>query len=357
MEICHDKCIYLINNDQKNKRKKISFEDNIKKNNIDYSKEKKESNNNQSKNLITSFKKLEKNEEIKKNKEDNNSLNKLLSPEKIINDNMKLIFFNIIKSNKENIDLNSSNIVEDNSEIDDEFFLQRAEKIRYSYIEKLISKACYFPNNNLKNLYNSLIVFDWDDTLFPTSYLAGNGYFSKNNFLPKKEEEKILKKIEKLEKNVIELINLSLRKGKVYIITNAVSGWVEYTSYYFYPNFYKILDKIKIISARRDWEDAFPDNIIKWKMQAFLNLKNFFNNTFVTNIICLGDSMLEIEAGKFLANCFKEAFIKTIKFKENPKPEELNKQLTLVINQFNTIHSSIKNLTVKVEKRKGNENK
>ena len=67
--------------------------------------------------------------------------------------------------------------------------------------------------------------------------------------------------------------------------------------------------------------------------------------------------MLEIEAGKFLANCFKETFIKTIKFKENPKLEELNKQLILVINQFNAIHSSIKNLTVKVEKRKANEKK
>ena len=47
--------------------------------------------------------------------------------------------------------------------------------------------------------------------------------------------------------------------------------------------------------------------------------------------------MLEIEAGKFLANCFKEAFIKTVKFKENPKPDELNKQLILVKNQFNAI--------------------
>ena len=64
--------------------------------------------------------------------------------------------------------------------------------------------------------------------------------------------------------------------------------------------------------------------------------------------------MLEIEAGKFLANCFKEAFIKTVKFKENPNPDELNKQLILVKNQFNAIHSSIKNLTVRVEKRKAN---
>ena len=203
--------------------------------------------------------------------------------------------------------------------------------------------------------YNSLIIFDWDDTLFPTSFLAKNGYFSENLFLAELED-KIQKKLEKLEKSVLELINLSLTKGEVFIITNASEGWVEYTSSKYYPKFFEILDKIKIISARGEWEGTFPDNINKWKMNSFSNLRKYFDSKLVTNIICLGDSMLEIEAGKFLANCFQEAFIKTIKFKEDPKPEELNKQLTLVIKQFNIIHSSIKSLTIRVEKRKVSEN-
>ena len=346
METSYDKIFYSINDSSKFGKKGNILKENLKKNSFDFSKENKNFFCNQSKVSICRIKNPEKKEEISKNEEDNIIKKKSISSDQVINNNMKLLFSNI------NAILNSTSADEDTNENDDEYFLQRAEKIRYSYIQKLVSKD-YLPTNNPKNIYNSLIIFDWDDTLFPTSFLAANGYFSENIFITEKEE-KILKKIEKLEKSVIDLINLSLTKGEVYIITNAAIGWVEFTSKKYYPNLYKILDKIKIISARGECENIFPNNVQEWKRQSFSNLKNYFDNKLVTNIICLGDSMLEIEAGKFLANCFKEAFIKTVKFKENPKPDELNKQLILVKNQFNAIHSSIKNLTVRVEKRKAN---
>ena len=51
---------------------------------------------------------------------------------------MKLIFHGVnIKSIKENSNLNSTSLEEDNDETDDEFILQRAEKIR---MEKKILK-------------------------------------------------------------------------------------------------------------------------------------------------------------------------------------------------------------------------
>ena len=86
-------------------------------------------------------------------------------------------------------------------------------------------------------------------------------------------------------------------------------------------------------------------------------LQNTVDMQLVTNIICLGDSLFEMEAGRILASRFTEAFIKTIKFRETPKLDELIKQLKLVIKQFNLIHSSIKSLTIKVERRKVSENK
>ena len=62
-----------------------------------------------------------------------------------------------------------------------------------------------------------------------------------------------------------------------------------------------------------------------------------------------------MEAGRVLASQFTQAFIKTVKFRERPKPDELNKQLNLVITQFNSIYSAVKNLTVRVEKKKKKE--
>ena len=368
MGIAYDKVNYhRKKNIKKSHLKNSALIENIQKNIVDYPKENKINIINRP---LNKTKKLEKHEEISKSEEDNinndiNIINKDNITKKIntssiqtIDDNIKLLFLNSTKFNKENINinLNSINIEIENDE-DCEYFLQRAEKIRYSYIQKLVSKEYYLPkNNSRKNIYNSLIIFDWDDTLFPTSFLAKSGYFSENIILAEKEQEKIIKKLDQIEKKIIELINISLTKGEVYIITNAAFGWVECTSKKFYPNFYKILDKIKIISARRECENTFPNEVQEWKMQTFLNLRKNFNNNLVTNIICLGDSMLEIEAGRFLANHFQEAFIKTVKFKENPKLDEIYKQLILVIKQFNLIHSSIKSLIVRVEKRKKDEN-
>ena len=336
-------------------RKNSALLENIQKNNVDYSKENKNTINNPPKDSIKKI--PQKKVELFKNPEEISTTKSNKFSEQIIEDNMKMLFANLNKKyNKDNTQLNSNSPNNSDEENDEEceYFLERADKIRYSYIQKLISKAYFLPKTNQKSIqYNSLIIFDWDDTLFPTSFLASNGYLY-DGFSFSEKDEKIQKKIEKLEKSVIDLINLSLTKGEVYIITNAAIGWVECSSKNYYPNFYKMLNKIKIISARGEFENIFPNNVQEWKMKSFSNLKNYFNNKLVTNIICLGDSMLEIEAGKILANCFQEAFIKTVKFKENPKPDELNKQLILVKNQFNAIHSSIKNLTIKVEKRKPN---
>ena len=92
-----------------------------------------------------------------------------------------------------------------------------------------------------------------------------------------------------------------------------------------------------------------------WKIQAFLEMQKNFNKNLVTNIICLGDSIIEMEAAQIIAAKFTQAFIKTIKFKEAPRPDELNKQLLLVLDQFNKIYSGVKNLTIRVEKKTKNE--
>ena len=127
---------------------------------------------------------------------------------------------------------------------------------------------------------------------------------------------------------------------------------MEYSAGRFYPKILPILEKIKIVSARGEYEKVYPGNSRQWKIEAFLRLQNSVNMALVTNLICLGDSLFEMEAGRILASKFSEAFIKTIKFREAPKLEELIKQLKLVCNQFGSIYSSVKNLTIRVERKK-----
>ena len=281
----------------------------------------------------------------KLNKANKKNLEKLKRNNIDFSNNMKNIFNNI--GNITPIKLEK--VTEENKE-ESEFSLKcykKSENIRKVYYSQLLLKRVWIPLNDSQR-HNNLIIFDWDDTLLPTSFLLSKNMIDNENKICEKDRTKI----NKLEQLVSNLLTLSLSKGDVYIITNSGEGWVEESTKKFYPNIKDILEKIEVISARKDYEKKHPNDSKLWKIDAFLNLKNRLNEDLITNIICLGDSVFEMDAGKILASKFIHAVIKTIKFMENPKPEELNKQLNLVLNQFNSIFNSYKNLTVRVEKKK-----
>ena len=294
----------------------------------------------------------ENDEEEEKEENDNNETDEEKKQKKLmITNNIKTVFIDSktgTKEPNENNNNNEENKLSTFTSYDYELnFYRNGNDIRQSYLAKLLTKNVWTPNIKPKQ-HNSIIIFDWDDTLLPTSFLTPGGIFDENIKLSQSDTEKL----SKLEQAVANLLKEAVEKGKVYIITNAGNGWVEYSANRFYPTIMPILEKIKIISARGQYEKVFPGNSRQWKIEAFLNLQKNLNISLVTNIICLGDSLFEMEAGRILASKFTEAFIKTIKFREAPKLDELLKQLKLVCVQFPSIYSSIKNLTIRVERKK-----
>ena len=214
-----------------------------------------------------------------------------------------------------------------------------------------------------KRKYNSIIIFDWDDTLLCSSYIIKHNLFdfpSPKSSTPQeiKKMDRHKERIAKLEFHVLRALTLALNFGDVYIITNATKGWVEFSAQKYYPSCVGILDKIKIISARSNFEEQFPDNSKMWKKCAFLEMGNSYSKNFVTNIICLGDSDNEMEAANLLSTKFQgDVYLKTVKFREEPKPEQIIKQLNLVVDKFEYIHSSVRNITIKVEKKENKDEK
>ena len=268
------------------------------------------------------------------------------------NKNIKEIFNNIgnITNHKNDKEKEKDNNDDKDKEKDDlvlNIYKKDEQYIRKIYYSQLLLKKVWKPINDSKR-HNSLIIFDWDDTLLPTSFLAPRGIFEENSLLNDKDQNKI----NKLQDSVQKLLLLAVSKSDVYIITNSGDGWVEFSAKKYYPKIMDILGKIEVISAREVYEKKFPEDSKRWKVESFLNLKKRLNDELIANIICLGDSIFEMEAGRILASRFIHAVIKTIKFREKPKPEELNKQLNLVLNQFDSIFTSSKNLTVRVEKKR-----
>ena len=345
-----------------NKLIKISYENNheeVYPNSLDTNFSSTKSNTNE---VIEEEEELEENssnegseeEEMEKNEEFKNK-------ELLITNNIKKVFIDS-KRNNSSSDVQLDETNEENKNLEDikrerdlsistfdyELNIFRdSEAVRESYISKLISMKVWNPGMKPK-YHNSLIIFDWDDTLLPTTFLTPKGTFSEDIQLSPSD----YKKMQQIANYVYDILKESIEKGDVYIITNAGINWVQFSANLFYPNISELLKKIKIISARGEYEKSFPGNLRQWKIQAFLNLLKNVDNKLVTNIICIGDSLFEMEAGRILASNFKEAFIKTIKFREAPKLDELLKQLKLVSQQFGAIYSGIKNLTIRIERKK-----
>ena len=188
-------------------------------------------------------------------------------------------------------------------------------------------------------------IYDWDDTLICTSYFKKNDIFTDNFLLTTSDK----KHLNNLEKKVYNLLKLSIENGTTYIITNSADGWIEWSVEKFYPSIYPLLNKIIIKSARSLYEKKYPGNLKKWKIQTFLDLEQELNTGF-NNIICLGDSEQEIDACYLLATRLENCIHKTVKLRSDPKPEDLNKQLNIILDRFMYILNSKKNLTIVVEK-------
>ena len=153
-----------------------------------------------------------------------------------------------------------------------------------------------------------------------------------------------------LEEAAKRILEVSLHHGKTYIITNAAEGWVEFSCQKFFPSVLPLLAKITIISARAKYEAQFPGDVPQWKFNAFFDTQQDLQDGNLKNLVALGDSMMEMEAAQQLAMRFDKALIKTVKFREFPKPNELLKQLNLVIMKFDDIVNNVRNLTIRLEK-------
>ncbi len=260
-----------------------------------------------------------------------------------------------IKTKESSSNLTEFQEIENNNLIDsplpfkrEEQLLRNEEKNINSSIEKLFSNIIWKKDKN-KKLFNSIIIFDWDDTLLCTSLINKYGYYSEMKKYPMND----LIQISLLEAFVMEILEKSFEKGDTYIITNSEKGWVEFSCKKFFPNLFPLLSKLKIISSREKYEKMHPYNFLMWKMEVckYFAKDYNYNINLPTNIISIGDSFADIEAGRSLENKFKKCFIKTIKFVKFPGVKDLIEQLGLILDKFEHIISSCYNWNIKVEKK------
>ena len=167
------------------------------------------------------------------------------------------------------------------------------------------------------------LVFDWDDTLLPSSYIH------------QQQHTKIdtLKDIEELIYQTLYVtLNTKCNVG-VYIITNAAQGWVQYSAARYMPKLLPLLRQCNVISARHLYSTKYINSPQRWKCLA---MEEHIPD-FVSQIISIGDSKYEREAARAMCKNRWGCVSKSIKMVEKPSLQNLLEQLQVLVGQWDYI--------------------
>ena len=182
----------------------------------------------------------------------------------------------------------------------------------------------------------SLIILDWDDTLFFTSS------FKQEHF---KTDESLL---ENFRHDLESFLTACLNLCRVIIISNGSLEWIQ-RGLHFLRVSKHLTERIEIVSARDNYERIYPNNPLEWKCKAFIRLKE--NSRQIANLICIGDQETEMFAITELAKQYYTSYTKTIKFVTGPSASDLQKQFRLLTPRLPKIYGSVRNLKISFKEK------
>jgi hypothetical protein len=166
----------------------------------------------------------------------------------------------------------------------------------------------------ITNFENTVIIFDWDDTLLCSSAL--------HCCLPNQFVE--------LEETVETVLLMAMSLGRTIIVTNAMESWIQETARRFMPRLLPLLERLLIVYARKKNERLWPGDTFAWKREAFRELMYDRLGEDV-NLLVIGDSLSEIRAAEALSSSLgRSALVKTVKFKALPSPSDLLGELRTI---------------------------
>ncbi len=193
----------------------------------------------------------------------------------------------------------------------------------------------------------NIFIIDWDDTLFPTTWVNSNGINLNDSNSISNYKLYFLE----LDKTLSNFLNSFNKIGDIYIVTNANIKWIK--SCLSILNLTReaiIKNNIRIVSARDSYSQV-NNSPTEWKILTFQDIledivkkitKNLKPNTCL-NILSLGDANYEYIALINLDSYFKtnlpkmcknvNYLLKSIKFIEKP-------EFNCVIDQLNVIQKN-----------------
>jgi len=178
----------------------------------------------------------------------------------------------------------------------------------------------------------TLFLVDWDDTILPTTYLA-------NHHLAAEDPEAIpacfAEELTSYAEVVAETFRQMRERGRVVIVTNAETGWIDMTCAKFLPALLGVLKEVEAVSARSMYEPLGYQSPAQWKENMFQEkiTAHFtgarFQNKARWNVMSMGDASHEREAIHKVSRV-TGCLAKSLKFMERPDVMHLRQEHELI---------------------------
>lgn len=120
-----------------------------------------------------------------------------------------------------------------------------------------------------KSRSNKVIIFDWDDTICPSTFVDQCKVQSFNDF-----PLHFQNLMDDVGRTAEKCLAAAAKYGEVIIITNSDDGWVHFSASRYIPYLLPVISKYRIVSARTDYEHFYPGQPLCWKAAAFAHEVN-----------------------------------------------------------------------------------
>jgi len=185
---------------------------------------------------------------------------------------------------------------------------------------------------------DTILIFDWDDTLLPSTWITEQGLSLEPGSVPSDEQQSML---DELAEHSAHTLKVAKRHGKVVVVTNAERGWIEMSCQKFMPSMSSVLEDVSLLSARSAYEQQGIASPFEWKYLAFESeIRSFckgLDEGVRMNVISFGDSAHEREALIRVTEQLKNCFTKSLKLVERPEVTQLLKEHQLMVGCFRDI--------------------
>jgi hypothetical protein len=215
--------------------------------------------------------------------------------------------------------------------------------------EFVSNKASYNSQLDFAAQDQTIIIFDWDDTLCPSSWMRKHAQFDQDGHLKAKLDQETRHELNMLADQVIPLIEAAQDLGKVILVTNAKRPWVDTSCRNFLPSCKNVVKPIPVFYAlellkdldqqKLDKEGAclLTETKARAMKAAVTDFYSRYPNQSWKNIISIGDAFFEHDAIRQVSrerphmdNMAKKCRTKTVKLLEGPSIAGMVVQLSII---------------------------